>query len=89
MLKMLLVAGHQIVGRCGLDTSRRAHTVTAQELQQLRHLAPLATPGLGANALVSTTTAVLVALDMHLAEISQTPPGASRANGRMPVRAVP
>jgi hypothetical protein len=44
--------------------------VTAQELQQLRHLVPLTTSGLGADALVSTPTAVLVPLDVHFAEIS-------------------
>src|ERR1700746_3750698 len=67
---MLPIAGRQIVSRCGLDTGRRAYTVTAQELQQLRHLVPLTTSGLGADAL-STPTAVLVPLDVHFAEISQ------------------
>ena len=71
ILKMLPVAGRQIVSRCGLDTGRRAYTVTAQELQQLRHLVPLTTSGLGANGLVSTPTAGLVPLDVHFAEISQ------------------
>src|SRR5271157_1253973 len=71
ILKMVLIAGHQIVSRCGLDTNRRAHAVIAQELQQLRHITPLNTPGLGTNALVPKTSTVLVALDVHLAEISQ------------------
>src|ERR1700687_5135297 len=68
---MMLIAGHQIVSRCRLGTNRGAHTMTAQELQQLRYITPLKTAGLGANPLVPTTSTVLVALDVHLAEISQ------------------
>src|ERR1019366_3949810 len=70
ILKMLLIAGYQIVSRCGLDTNRRAHTVIPQELQQLRHITPLNTPGLGANALVPTTSTVPVALEVNLADIN-------------------
>src|SRR5271165_2051029 len=69
MLKMLLIAGYQILSRCGLDTNRRAQPLTAQELQQLLHITPLTMPGLGTNALVSTTTAVPVALGIRFAEI--------------------
>ena len=71
ILKMLPIAGRQIVNRCGLDAGRRAYTVTAQELQQLPHLVAFTTSGLGANALVSTPTAVRIPLDVHFAEISQ------------------
>src|ERR1700730_4153600 len=68
---MLPIARRQIRSRCGLDTGRPAYTVTAQELQQLRHITPLNTSGLGANALVLTPTAVLVPLDVHVAQIGQ------------------
>jgi hypothetical protein len=68
---MLCIADRQIVRRCGLDTCRWAYTVTAQELQQVRHLVSFTTAGLGANALVSTPTTALVPLDVHFAEIGQ------------------
>jgi hypothetical protein len=45
--------------------------VTAQELQQVRHLVSFTTTGLAANALVSTPPTALVPLDVHFAEISQ------------------
>jgi hypothetical protein len=68
---MLRIDGRQIVSRRGLDAGRQADAMTAQELQQLRHLATLATSGLMANAPVSASFAPLVSLDMHLAEISR------------------
>jgi len=37
----------------------------------LHHRTALSTPGIGANALVSTPPAVLVTYDVNLAEISQ------------------
>src|ERR1035441_3740212 len=62
ILKMLLIAGYQILSRCGLDTNGRAHTLIAQELQQLRHSTPLDTPGPRPNTLLPTTSTVPVAL---------------------------
>jgi hypothetical protein len=68
----LLYSGSPIARSFSLDYSlSSAYTVTAQELQQLRPLAPLTTQGFGANALVSTPTAVLISLNVHFAEISQ------------------
>jgi hypothetical protein len=71
VLKMLPIVGHQIINRCGFDTRRRAITATPQELQQQHQHLVLAIPGRGANTLVPTPSAILVTLDMHIAEISQ------------------
>ena len=71
ILKMLPIVGHQIISRRGCDTHRRAFTATAQELQQLHQRLVLTIPGRGTDALVPTPSAVLVALDMHVAEIGQ------------------
>jgi hypothetical protein len=68
---MLFVAGRPIVSCCDLGTGRRTCTTVAQELQELRDVVALSTPGLGENALVSAPTAALVMLDVHIAEISQ------------------
>jgi hypothetical protein len=50
---------------------RAAATTIAQELQELRDVVALSTPGLGENALVPAPPAVLVTLDVHITEISQ------------------
>src|ERR1035438_905571 len=71
ILKMLLKTRYQLLSRCGLDTNGRAHTLIAQELQQLRHSAPLDTPGLRSNTLLPTTSTVPVTLQVPLTEISQ------------------
>jgi hypothetical protein len=52
---MPLIAGRKIVGCCDLDPSRRAYTMI--ELQELRDVVTLSTPGLGENALVPAPTA--------------------------------
>jgi len=70
-LKMLLIAGRKIVSCRDLGTSRRTCTTIAQELQELCDVVALSTPGLGENALVPAPTAVLVPLDVHIAEIGQ------------------
>jgi hypothetical protein len=46
-------------------------TATAQELQQLHQRLLLTIPGRGTNALVPTPSALLITLDMHIAEINQ------------------
>src|SRR5262245_30664661 len=68
---MLFVAGRKIFSCCDLDPGRRACTMTAQELQELHDVVAFSTPGLGENALVPAPTAVLVTLDVHIAESSQ------------------
>src|SRR5262245_56214611 len=68
---MPFVAGRKILSCCGLGMSRRTCTMIAQELQELRDVVALSTPGLGENALVPAPTAVLVTLDVRIAESSQ------------------
>src|SRR5262245_30708284 len=71
ILKVLPIVGHLIINRCGFDTRRRAFTATTLELQQLHQRLVLTIPGRGTNALMPTSSAVLVTLDMRIAEISQ------------------
>ena len=69
ILKVSPKVGRKIIGRCGVDAGGFAHTETLQEFQQLRHVAPFTTPGLGADRSMSTATLIL--RDVSFAEISQ------------------
>jgi hypothetical protein len=70
-LKMPFIAGRKIVSSCDLDPGRRTCTTISEELQELRDVVALSTPGLGENALVPAPTALLVKLDVHIAEIGE------------------